>query len=278
MSIIKDSLVETFSGYAKDIQKRINTINSELKTGKAALTTTQKEEVTKLSTTAKSYTTPKDSIANAQKTIGLAQTGITAILQTMNQMQQMAAQATNPTLGFGDSNNLNFRFQQMVTQVGKLATSAGLNGTNLLSGTAGMNVIVGTDKTAASRMFVNNVNIYGMMTIGLMSGIKLDTPQNAQAAMGALNSALSQITSGQSLLRITTARLEKQSDKITGLETTAQRSADSIQNIDPAKLKAQLVQLQNQQNIQYQLISQLDPTAYKSLIVANAVASVSSTA
>jgi|UniRef100_UPI00404776E2 flagellin len=271
MSIVKENLVKTFTGYVQDIQSKISTINAELKTGKATLTTAQQAEVTKLSAAAKSYTTPKESIASAQKTIGLAQTGISAILQIANQMQQMASQATDPSLGFADSMNLNFRFQQMVTQIGKLATSAGLDGTNLLSGTAGMNVIIGTDKTAASRLFINNVNIYGMMTTGLISGITLDTPQNAQAAMGTLNSAISQIMGGQSMLKITSTRLDKQTSKIDGIENTAQSSIDTMQKIDPAKLRAQLTQLQNQQNIHYQLINQFDPAAYNSLIVANAI-------
>ena len=275
MSIAKTSVVNTFTEYVKDFQTKINTINTQLKNGKATLTTEQQAQVTKLSTAAKSYATPQDSIANAQKTIGVAQTAITSILKLMPQMQQLAAQGSNPSLGFSDSMNLNFRFQQLVTEIGKLATSAGLNGTNLLSGTAGMNVIIGTDKTAASRSFINNLNIYGMMTTGLMSGIKLDTPQNAQAAMNSLNSALSQINNGQALLKMTSSRLAAQANKLNGLATTAQNSVNTIQNIDPAKLKAQLAQLQSQQNISYQLISQLDPNAYKALIVANAKANAS---
>jgi flagellin-like hook-associated protein FlgL len=275
MSIAKTNVVDTFTGYVKDFQTKINTINTQLKNGKATLTTEQQAQVTKLSTAAKSYATPQDSIANAQKTIGVAQTAITSILKLMPMMQQLAAQGSNPSLGFSDSMNLNFRFQQLVTEIGKLATSASLNGTNLLSGTAGMNVIIGTDKTAASRSFINNLNIYGMMTTGLMSGIKLDTPQNAQAAMNLLNSALSQINNGQALLKMTSSRLSAQANKLNGLATSAQNSVNTIQNIDPAKLKAQLAQLQSQQNISYQLISQLDPNAYKALIVANAKANAS---
>jgi flagellin-like hook-associated protein FlgL len=193
----------------------------------------------------------------------------------MPQLQQLASQASDPTLGSSDSTNYNFRFQQLVTEIGKLATKAGLNGTNLLSGTAGMNVIIGTDKTPASRSFINSVNIYGMMTTGLMSNIKLDTPENSQAAMNALNSALAQINNGQALLKMTSTRLAAQADKLTGQAKTAQDSVNAIQNIDPVKLKAQLAQLQSQQNVDYQLISQLDPNAYKALIVANAKANAS---
>ncbi|MBT8623089.1 flagellin [Polynucleobacter paneuropaeus] len=272
MSIAITNLVNTFTNYVNDFQTKINSINTQLKNGKATLTTAQQDQVTTLSATAQSYSTPQASITAAQNTIGVAQTAITSILKLMPQLQQLASQASDPTLGSSDSTNYNFRFQQLVTEIGKLATSASLNGTNLLSGTAGMNVIIGTDKTAASRSFINSVNIYGMMTTGLMSGIKLDTPENAQAAVNALNSALAQINNGQSLLKMTSSRLTAQANKLTGLTTTANNSINAIQNIDPAKLKAQLAQLQSQQNVDYQLISQLDPNAYKALIVANAKA------
>ena len=273
MSIAKTNLVNTFTNYVKDFQTKINSINTQLKNGKATLTTAQQDQVTTLSAAAQSYSTPQASITAAQNTIGVAQTAITTIMKLMPQLQQLASQASDPTLGSSDSTNYNFRFQQLVTEIGKLATKANLNGTNLLSGTAGMNVIIGTDKTAASRAFVNPVDIYGMMTMGLMSGIKLDTPENAQAAVNALNSALAQINNGQSLLKMTSTRLSAQANKLTGLAKTAQDSVSAIQNIDPVKLKAQLAQLQSQQNVDYQLISQLDPNAYKALIVANAKAS-----
>ncbi|MBT8542947.1 hypothetical protein G6714_07210 [Polynucleobacter paneuropaeus] len=272
MSIAKTTLVDTFTNYVKDFQTKINSINTQLKNGKATLTTAQQDQVTTLSATAQSYLTPQASITAAQNTIGVAQTAITSILKLMPQLQQLASQASDPTLGFSDSTNYNFRFQQLVTEIGKLATKANLNGTNLLSGTAGMNVIIGTDKTPASRSFINSVNIYGMMTTGLMSGIKLDTQENAQAAVNALNSALAQINNGQALLKMTSSRLTAQANILTGLAKTAQDSVSAIQNIDPFKLKAQLAQLQSQQNVDYQLISQLDPNAYKALIVANAKA------
>ena len=128
-----------------------------------------------------------------------------------------------------------------------------------------MNVITGTDKTSASRSFVNSVDVYGMMTTGLLSNIKLDSPSNAQSAMSALNSALAQITSGQASLKATANRLTAQTTKLSSLSSSAQQSLDTLQNVDITKLNSQLTQLQSQQNINYQLISQLDPIAYKNL-------------
>lgn len=273
MSIAKSNLVNTFTGYVRDANSQIKTIKSEIASGKNTLTSGQQSTVTTLSANVKSYGTPQASITAAQNTIGVAQKAIKSILPIMNQMQQLAAQASDSSLSPSDSMNMNFRFQQLVTQIGKLATGAGVNGTNLLSGTAGMNVITGTDKTAASRSFVNSVNIYGMMTIGLLSNIKVDSPANAQAAMNALQSALAQINNGSSALKLTSTRLDTQATKLNTLASDSQKKIDTLQNADLVKLNAKLAQLQNRQAIDYQLISQLDPTAYKTLKLLSASSS-----
>ncbi len=265
MSIAKNLLVNTFTSYVKDLQSKINTTKSEITSGKNTLTIDQQNTAATLSQRAKSFDTPQVSIAAAQKTIGVAQTGITSIQKLMNQMQLLATQAANPKLSSFDSMSMNYRFQQLVTEVGKVATSASLNGANLLSGTAGMNVTTGTDKTAASRSSINSVDIYGMMTTGILSNIKLDSPKNAQSASWALNSALAQITSGQYSLQATANRLTAQASKLSDLSNTTQKSLNTLQNADIAKLNSRLAQLQSQQDINYQLISQLDPTAYKNL-------------
>jgi flagellin len=265
MSIAKSNLVNTFTGYVKDANSQIKTIKSEIASGKNTLTSDQQSTVTTLSSTVKSFSTPQASITAAQNTIGVAQKAIASILPIMNQMQQLAAQASDSSLSSSDSLNSNFRFQQLVTKIGKLATSAGVNGTNLLSGTAGMNVITGTDKTAASRSFVNSVNIYGMLTMGLLSNIKVDSPANAQAAMSALQSALAQINNGSSALKLTSTRLDTQANKLSALASASQKKIDTLQTADLVKLNTKLTQLQNQQDVNYQLISQLDPTAYKTL-------------
>jgi len=275
MSIAKTNFVNSIASAVKDSQVQIKTLESQLVSGKKVLTTDQQHTVATLSKTATSYTKPQASITAAQNTIGVAQTAITSIVKLMRQMEQMASMATSPSLNASDSNNFNFRFQKLVTEIGKLATSAKLNGTNLLSGTAGMNVMVGNDKTAASRYFINSVNIYGMMTTGLLSGIKLDTPQNAQEANNSLRSAMMQITNGESSLKYASSELSKKANALTDLSGQATDSIKAIQNIDPVKVKDQLAQLKSKQNIDYQLISQLDPDAYKALKITNLTSGLS---
>jgi hypothetical protein len=275
MSIAKTNFVNSIASAVKDSQVKIQTLESQLVSGKKVLTTDQQDTVATLSKTATSYTEPQASITAAQNTIGVAQTAITSIVKLMRQMEQMASMATSPSLNASDSNNFNFRFQKLVAEIGKLATSAKLNGTNLLSGTAGMNVMVGNDKTAASRYFINSVNIYGMMTTGLLSGIKLDTPQNAQEANNSLRSAMMQITNGESSLKYASSELSKKANALTDLSGQATDSIKAIQNIDPVKVKDQLAQLKSKQNIDYQLISQLDPDAYKALKITNLTSGLS---
>ena len=268
MSVFSTNLVNTYTKSVQGLQKQIATVKAELASGKNTLTPAQESSVATLSSTVKSYSTPQTSIEAAQKTIGIAQTAIKSILPLINQMQQLAQQASNPGVGSSDSANFDFRFRQILVEVGKLAVSASLNGNNLLSGSAGMNVVTGIDKSASSRFFINSVDIYAMMNLGILSGVKLYTPTDAQAAIGALNSARAQITNGQFNLNMTANTLTAKAKKLTDSSAATQQSINAIQDIDPAKLKTQLTRLQNQKDIDYQLIQQLDPAAYNTLKVA----------
>jgi len=83
--------------------------------------------------------------------------------------------------------------------------------------------------------------------------------------MGSLQSAIAQINNGQSMLKITSAKLATQATNLSSLASDSQKTIDTLQKADVSKLNAKLTQLQNEQNVDYQLISQLDPTAYKTL-------------
>lgn len=271
MNFAQTNLVNSYSARTVSLQKQINTIRSELASGNNNLTANQQDTVTKLSATVQSYATPQASISAALDTIAVAQKAITAIQPYITHMQQLASAASDPSTDYNGSTNFNYQFQQLVTEIGKLATGASLNSTNLLSGTAGMNVLLDPNNTAQSRFFINSVDIYGMMTMGILSGVKLDSPTDAQTALGSLNNASNQIMSKQFYLKLTADNLKKQASTLTSATADSQKLLDALQKVDQVKLKAQLAHLQDQQNIDYQLISQIDPATYQSLKLRNTI-------
>jgi hypothetical protein len=180
-------------------------------------------------------------------------------------MMQMAQMASAPGISSSDSLSFNNRFLSVFNKIGKAATGASLNGTNLLSGTAGLNVNTGLTKDAASRMHINPVNVYGMMTAGVLTGVSVDTPQKAMQAITQISSALTQIKNGEQALRIATTTLDKKSAEIkTSIDTNISQ-IKAMESVDLAKLQAQLKDLYFQQKINYNIVSQLNDSASSSL-------------
>lgn len=265
MSDALTALAALYQSKAQAVDTKIASINSQISEGKKVLTATQLTEVANLSKKVTSYATPEASIKNAKSVISLAQTGLTSVAGYLKQMMQMAQMASAPGISSSDSMSFNNRFLTIFNKIGKAATGASLNGTNLLSGTAGLNVNTGLTKDAASRMHINPVNVYGMMTAGILTGISLDSPQKATQAISQIASALTQIKNGEAALRVATATLDKKSAVIKSNIDTSLTQIKTMESVDVAKLQAQLKDLYFQQKINYNIVSQLNDSASSSL-------------
>ena len=249
----------SFSAYSNaltETQSQVNLIQTQLNTGKKITTPADQSTITTLSNSSKSYATAGQSIADGQKTIASAQKGLTKVVSLLNQMQVLANQATNPLMSNLDAIDLNRRFQMLVTDMGKIATSAGVNGSNLLSGTAGLNIKTGIDNTAASRMYVQPVNIYGMLTMGSMSGIRLESIADANSAVASIRSAIATVTNGQMTLNTMAKQLASKADAIGTSSAANQTQLNNLQSLDKPALNSQL-QLLNNKLAVYTLLSKL---------------------
>jgi flagellin-like hook-associated protein FlgL len=250
---------------ANAVAAQIASINSQISAGTNVLTVSQQKTVTTLSQKASSYSTPEASIKNAQSVVALAQTGLTSIKSLLQQMQVLAEQASDTQLSSSDSTNFNTRFQSLVTQIGKAATSASLNGSSLLSGTAGLNVTTDITKGVNSYTRIQSVNVYGMLTAGILSGVAVDSPEKAQTAIEQISGALSQISSGQAALNYAASSLTKQNNTLTGDVNSIDAQINSITNVNVKQLQAQLTTLHNQYNVDYSIASQLNASASENL-------------
>jgi flagellin len=92
-----------------------------------------------------------------------------------------------------------------------------------------------------------------------------DSTANGQArascAMDILTVALSTVSNKQSIVGAEQTGLKEQSTAALTLANNLQSTVDSIQNIDETALQAKLQQLNNQQSIDYYLISQMNTAA-----------------
>ena len=88
-----------------------------------------------------------------------------------------------------------------------------------------------------------------------------DGVSNAKAAIDTIKSQLTTVSTGQATLSAAATGLTSQSTANTALKTGLTNTVNSIQNIDATAMQAKLQQLNNQQSIDYYLVSQMNTEA-----------------
>jgi flagellin-like hook-associated protein FlgL len=105
---------------------------------------------------------------------------------------------------------------------------------------------------------------YGPMSTVSVSGL-VSGEDNADTAIGLINTFLSQVTSAQSSLSAATDILDQAYTSSTEVAVSSQKSVDAIEAIDLTALQANLQALSVQQSLDFQVISQMN-TAASSLL------------
>jgi flagellin-like hook-associated protein FlgL len=96
--------------------------------------------------------------------------------------------------------------------------------------------------------------------IGAVTGTSSGA-RNAATAVGILAAQLTSVSTGQSTLTAASTGLSAQKSAANALQIGLQKTVDSIQNIDATAMQARLQQLNNQQSIDYYLVSQMNTEA-----------------
>lgn len=247
------------------LQTQIDSINTELQAGKKTISTSQQAQVTILSARAVKYSTAHTNITQAKSVIGVATTGLSSIATQLQQMQRLVNQASAPGMSNTDYMTVNTQFQKMMVDLGGYAVKATLNGTNLLSGTAVLNVKSGIDSTTKSTTLVMPINIMGMIRVGSLSNAALDTQSNVAAAADAIRAAMSMVSNGQAQLKQSLKTLTTIQSSSSAVAQADQATITSIQGINASDLRNKLIALKAQQTSDYNVITQLNASAADSL-------------
>jgi flagellin-like hook-associated protein FlgL len=255
------ALSSTLVGSINSVQSQIKNVQTQLATGVKNLDPAQQGVVTRLSSQVTGYNAVAQNISQSQNVISVAQTGLASATNIVQQMQDLANKASTGTLSTTDLTNLQSTFASLATQVGNIATNATVNGANLLSSATGINVQTGI--TASDSTSVAGVDLAAIGTT--LAGLDIST--GAPAAITALGTALDSISAGQSQLSASAVGLTSQQSVAGSLSTNLQNTIDSIQKPDATQLQTQLQQLNNQQSIDYYLISQMNTESQAMLTI-----------
>ncbi|MCP5067367.1 MAG: flagellin FliC [bacterium] len=204
---------------------------------------------------------------NANDGISLLQTAEGALNESsgiLTRLRELAIQSANGTLGTAERTTLDNEFNDLVSEIGRIAQVTEFNGTSLLDGTAAsITFQVGVDNTTNDQITVTGVNAtstgIGISTAGI------DTVTNAQAALSLIDSAIGTVASLRAGFGTAQNRLESTIRSIAvSVENTA--AAESrIRDVDIASETAILTRNQVLQQAGISVLAQANVSTQNAL-------------
>ena len=185
---------------------------------------------------------------NGNDGISLIQTAEGATEQTTNMLQRMrelAVQSSNDTNNSDDRSFLNLEYQQLRTQITKIAAYTQWNGANILDGSGGNGSGLVTFQVGANAQQIIAITLPNMRTDngGVLSGIQdtvITSAITANSALGSIISALDTVNSERAKMGAIISRLQFTIDNLFNVSTQSQQSRSRIEDTDYAQATTEL--------------------------------------
>jgi flagellin len=194
------------------------------------------------------------SISQAQRNgndgISMLQTAegaLTEIGDALIRMRELAVQAANGTLGTTERATLDNEFDELRSEIDRLAAATEFDGIDLIDGSlsAGLNFQVGIQGGGAASDTINvSLSSATSSDIGLTGGIGVDTATNASSAITAVDSAIDTITSQRGNVGSMQNRLQITINNLATMHENLSAAHGRIADADVAMEAANMARLQ----------------------------------
>ena len=261
-------LTSTLVQGVNSVQAEIATVQNELATGVKTMNPAQKGIVTRLSSQVAIYSSDAANITQASSVINVGQTSLNNLSTISSQMQQLATQAASGGLSTTDLASLNTTFTALASQISAAIQNATVNGNNFLynspTGTYGsttngtITIQIGLDTTGTATIVGQGLDTTLAM---LVTGLSISSQTGANSAITALASGLTSVSTAQSNLNAFSTAMASDLASVTSLGANLTTTINSLQAVDQTAAQAELQQLNNQQSVDYYLVSQMNTEA-----------------
>ncbi|QWD97868.1 hypothetical protein C2740_05745 [Polynucleobacter sp. MG-5-Ahmo-C2] len=267
----------TLASAVSSVQQQIIDTQNQLSSGKRSLNAGESGIVTRLSSQAASYDTAVKNITAAKNVISVGQSALASMAAIVQTMESLATQASSAgTNGGTDIDSMDTTFTNLYTQLTTIANAASVNGNSVLQSlTTGTDLKVTYDDTATIRSLIPQQDILGLSssaTSGLeyYAALKIADTWDGTTLLGGalgtdaatcltqLKSFMSDISTAQGNLTAYSATMDALSSSASSISQGLNSTVDNIQNVDSTALQAKLQSLNNQQSIDYYLVSQMN--------------------
>ena len=261
-------LTSTLVQGVNSVQAEIAKVQNELATGVKTMNPAQKGIVTRLSSQVAIYSSDAANITQASSVINVGQTSLNNLSTIISQMQQLATQAASGGLSTTDLASLNTTFTALASQISAAIQNATVNGNNFLynspTGTYGsttngtITIQIGLDTTGTATIVGQGLDTTLAM---LVTGLSISSQTGANSAITALASGLTSVSTAQSNLNAFSTAMASDLASVTSLGANLTTTINSLQAVDQTAAQAELQQLNNQQSVDYYLVSQMNTEA-----------------
>ncbi len=186
---------------------------------------------------------------NANYNINMMQTaeGALAVLDEMLvRMRALAIESSNGALTSSDRSALNLEFQQLKSEVNRIAQVTNYNGLNLLDGSfsnTGIKFHIGTENVLNEDYYFVNFNNMSASALGL-TGIDITTTISAQSSIGSIDAAIDSKDTERTRIGAYVERLQGTISQLMTATETASASESMIRDADIAAEMSNFVRAQ----------------------------------
>lgn len=209
----------------------------------------------------------QQSINQTQNIIDVARTGLDSATSLVYQLQTLASSASSGTFSDSDLSNMNATFLVLAKQIISTASNASVNGVNLLLGTTGAVFYAGisTSTRSATAMTITGINLDSIGAI--CTTLSITSSGAAASAIYVLSTQLTEISAGQASLSANYMAMSINSTAASSISASLEGYIAATENIDATALQIKLQELNQQQSINYYLVSQMNLQSEKMLAI-----------
>jgi flagellin len=176
---------------------------------------------------------------NAQDGVSLAQTAEGAmqeISNNLNRMRELAVQAANGTLTTGDRAVLDAEYQELITEIDRVAGQTAFNGLNILDGsTSSLTIQVGVNSGETISVNLADVTASALSLTG-----DITDATNASAELAVIDTAVDTVTAARGNLGAAQNRMTSAIASIANTRENLSAAESRIRDVDVALETADL--------------------------------------
>ena len=178
--------------------------------------------------------------------LATAEGALQTIDNTLNRMRALAIQASNGALASQDRASLDLEFQQLASEITRIAQTTNYNGLHLIDGTFSQNGIkfhIGTYNVSGQDYYYVTMGDMSASALGL-SGLSLLTTLSAQNAIASIDAAINTKDTERTRIGSQVSRLQNTIENLQIARENASSSESQIRDADIAAEMSNFVRSQ----------------------------------